>query len=505
MTALWVGITYDRSGRPNKKQSPDLGPRHTGTGYYELRASQKLLFVRAGAQRQRLSSSSRSGMEGAHYFLNIGQDQVYLSSENMATSMLIFSSTTRIRCLLLFFLVARVAIVVQSFTTLHPINLRRLTPPSSASFSKKPNLHLHRNGAPRRATTRSITSDTGINDTATNIGDAGDNQEVFVWSKQWYPILPLSYLQGKDIENKPYPFQLLGRNLVAWKTDGDGTDDTGSTWSVMIDECPHRKAPLSTGKVVGGCNLMCRFHGWQFSSDGTCTDIPMFPREGGDDDNDTKLNSLLKTDAFRVRSFPTKSAGGLLWVYLGDDLDESGAAPSMVPEDALLPEEVAQKSDWIVTSFPVSYMSMVENSFDPSHAPFIHEGIMSYSPERATPMKMFKHLENTTMSASGFTLQHTPYEKKDDPNMTVRRQFLPPTVQKTKFPYFGMDLYFVPSGLRETLVLSNVPLTKMKFDRFIPGSLRCIIYDAAHFIGATGEFNRRFTMVSVSRKGRWRA
>jgi phenylpropionate dioxygenase-like ring-hydroxylating dioxygenase large terminal subunit len=367
-------------------------------------------------------------------------------------------------------------------------------------FSKNP--HRKDGAAPKRFA--SVTSDTTGNDkdaVTTNIADADagdDDQDAFVWSKQWYPVFPLSYLQEQNIENKPFPFQLLGRNLVAWKSDNDNDDtDTDSTWSVMVDECPHRKAPLSTGKVVGGCNLMCRFHGWQFSSDGTCTDIPMFPRgEEGDDDDTTKLNALLqKNDAFRVRSFPTQTAGGLLWVYLGGG---GGAPPTMmIPEGALLPEEVAQTCDWIVASFPVSYMSMVENSFDPAHAPFIHEDVFGFSPEGATPMKMYKLLNNTTMSVSGFTLEHTPYKKNEDPNSTVNRQFLPPTVQITKSPYFSMYLYFVPSGPRETLVLSSLPLPKLKFDRYIPDPLRTILYDTAPFISSTSKSSRRFYMVSV--------
>lgn len=304
----------------------------------------------------------------------------------------------------------------------------------------------------------------------------------FIWSNQWYPVRPISYLE--DIENKPIPFRILGRNLVVWKGN--------STWSVMEDECPHRKAPLSTGKVVDGCNIMCRFHGWQFGSDGKCKDIPMYPLEI--DEGNKKYENLMSK--ISVRSYPTQVAGGLLWTYLGDDVDTNGVPPKEIRSDMILDEDVARKTEFLCNKVPVSFVSMVENSFDPSHAPYIHEGSGDvrggvYSPADALAMKKYDLVPNTTIDTSGFLLQHSPYQKRGSENTMITRQFVPPTVQKSKFPSMDVLLYFVPVDVRQTLVIGAFALPS-KMPKFVPVRAVEVIKDTIHFIYMISEPTRRF-------------
>lgn len=376
---------------------------------------------------------------------------------------------------------------VESFTVTRPPSLHMRRHKANGSIHGKSSILIATSssatyrGPNWEAATRRTSSLHGIDQTKLVDEEimTAQGKDLFVWSKQWYPVIPLSYLL-----DKPFPFRLLGRNLVAWKSED------GSIFTVMEDECPHRKAPLSTGKIVDGCNIMCRYHGWQFDTDGKCTNIPMFPIFDGDDGS--KLKSFINKDVFHARSFPTKAAGGLLWTYLG--VGETEAGP--IPNEALMPEELLENLGWFAYSFPVSYMSMVENSFDPSHAPFIHEGV-TFSPEGATPMLKYKLLDNTTMSTSGFTMEHSPYQKNDTSH-TIRK-FTSPSSQKTISPFFpsGIYLYFVPSGPRETLTITALPLPKIKFSRFIPHSLREMMYDGAHFSFFTSKSNHRFVMVSA--------
>jgi phenylpropionate dioxygenase-like ring-hydroxylating dioxygenase large terminal subunit len=48
----------------------------------------------------------------------------------------------------------------------------------------------------------------------------------------------------------------------------------------MLDECPHRLAPLSQGRVDRTTNCIeCPCHGWQFHANGTLVNIPQLEPE----------------------------------------------------------------------------------------------------------------------------------------------------------------------------------------------------------------------------------
>ena len=84
------------------------------------------------------------------------------------------------------------------------------------------------------------------------------------WTEQWWPI---SYLQDLDPQ-RPNLFTLLERDLVIW------WDQSGESWRVFPDVCPHRLVPLSEGRINGTGQLECPYHGWSFDGDGQCRLIP---------------------------------------------------------------------------------------------------------------------------------------------------------------------------------------------------------------------------------------
>ena len=77
----------------------------------------------------------------------------------------------------------------------------------------------------------------------------------------WHPVA-LSHVVG----TQPRAATLLGEDLVLWR------DDSGQAHA-LADQCPHRGARLSMGRVAGG-QLECPYHGWRFEGGGRCTHIP---------------------------------------------------------------------------------------------------------------------------------------------------------------------------------------------------------------------------------------
>jgi len=80
----------------------------------------------------------------------------------------------------------------------------------------------------------------------------------------WVPALLSSELPQPDAD--PVRVLLLGEHLIAFR------DSTGNI-GLLQHNCPHRGASLFYGRNEEA-GLRCVYHGWKFSADGTCTDMP---------------------------------------------------------------------------------------------------------------------------------------------------------------------------------------------------------------------------------------
>uniref|UniRef100_A0A7S4MQM6 Rieske domain-containing protein n=1 Tax=Odontella aurita TaxID=265563 RepID=A0A7S4MQM6_9STRA len=306
--------------------------------------------------------------------------------------------------------------------------------------------------------------------------------DLFSWERQWYPAFPLEALgdDGSDgkggLSDMPHACKILGRNIVVWRS-GTSEDGKAPSYSALDDTCPHRKTALSTGKIVSGdggagggerCGkslLQCRMHGWKFGPDGSCVDVPMMATEPSSSDR----NAL-----GAASSYPTKVAGEMLWIFMDPTVPESDL-PELPAGAAFEPDD---DKNWVhvFNLNPLSYEVMVENTFDPSHAPFVHEGATiqgggAYSPDEAIPMKRFELVGGDMGAQSGFTVRHTPYReakgggaRADSYKATTTRQFIPPctTVTRGTVPDSEIRISFVPASKRETRVIFSfgIPVPK---------------------------------------------
>ena len=73
-----------------------------------------------------------------------------------------------------------------------------------------------------------------------------------------------------EITDKPVPVRILSEKIVLFrKTDGQV--------AALEDACPHRKLPLSMGRIKGD-QIECGYHGMMFDCSGSCTHAPATDR-----------------------------------------------------------------------------------------------------------------------------------------------------------------------------------------------------------------------------------
>lgn len=153
-------------------------------------------------------------------------------------------------------------------------------------------------------------------------------------------------LKSRSLGRRPVPFELLDGQWVAWR------DQAGQP-QVVEDRCPHRRVPLSLGRVEHG-RLQCGYHGWEFDGTGECTHVPS--RRG--------VGKLC------VPSLPAQERHGYLWVWAGDP---NHADPSRIPD---IPELTDPRFACTRITIPVDCDSRlsIENLLSPQHINFAHAG-----------------------------------------------------------------------------------------------------------------------------------
>ncbi len=178
----------------------------------------------------------------------------------------------------------------------------------------------------------------------------GSNPDIFDCKEAWYPVYYLTDLDKSQLAT----FTLLGRDIVIW------WDKTANSWRVFENQCPHRLAPLSEGRIAEDGLLECPYHGWAFSGDGNCQRIPQ-QIEGGTAETSKRAC---------VASLPTTERQGLLFVWAGQP---ENAAKAKVPIVDPLEESA---DEWVVLNtfrdIPYDAFTLLENVLDVSHVPFTH-------------------------------------------------------------------------------------------------------------------------------------
>ena len=172
---------------------------------------------------------------------------------------------------------------------------------------------------------------------------------------QWY----MAGVSG-EIADGPVARMICNEPIVIFR----GADGKAG---IVVDRCPHRKAPLSSGEVVGN-DIQCGYHGIRFGRDGACTHIP-----GG----------ISPPRNFSARAFPVVERHGFIYLWMGE----------RAPDESLLPD-FFENEDPAWTPVPgylhikANYELMVDNILDLTHVVFVHKTTLAGGGVTDTPLEV---------------------------------------------------------------------------------------------------------------------
>ena len=179
------------------------------------------------------------------------------------------------------------------------------------------------------------------NERLTRVGPGTPGGELL--RRYWQPLCPAAELTARQPKKR---VRIMGEDLLVVRTPAGE--------HICIEErCPHRRASLYLGFLEPD-GVRCCYHGWKYGYDGRCVEQPFEPKKF--------------CERVRLRTFPVRKLGGLLFVYMGPDPER---APLLPRWDVLVRTDRPR----IIHLFPdhhCNWLQIQENTADSVHTYYTH-------------------------------------------------------------------------------------------------------------------------------------
>jgi phthalate 4,5-dioxygenase oxygenase subunit len=164
----------------------------------------------------------------------------------------------------------------------------------------------------------------------------------------WQPIALSRELPEAD--GAPLRVNIMGEELVAFR-------NAKGVVGLADSKCPHRGASLYFGRNED-CAIRCVFHGWKFDMEGKPVELPNVPDDSG------------YYKSVRLRTYPTREFGEVVWAWLGPD----GSEPDKLPGVPQLEFGLLPASHRYVTKKlqECNWAQSIEGALDTAHFSFLH-------------------------------------------------------------------------------------------------------------------------------------
>ncbi len=138
--------------------------------------------------------------------------------------------------------------------------------------------------------------------------------------------------------------------------------------AALSDRCPHRKAPLSSGKIHGD-DIACGYHGIRFHRSGRCTLVP---------------SGTVPGPRFAARAFPVHEQNGLIFIWPGE---AEAADCDLLPDfDKLVAPGWTDVRGLVHVA--ANYQLLMDNVLDLTHVMFLHQSTFGGSGVADAPLQV---------------------------------------------------------------------------------------------------------------------
>jgi phenylpropionate dioxygenase-like ring-hydroxylating dioxygenase large terminal subunit len=190
----------------------------------------------------------------------------------------------------------------------------------------------------------------------------------------------------EEVANALVSVELLDEKIVIFrKIDG--------SFAALEDSCPHRKIPLSMGRLKGD-TVECGYHGLTFDGTGTCVRSPS--------------SNSIPPDA-KVKSYPTMSRYGLVWIWMGDPIL---ADPALIVTIDEWGDERWGTSRGKSMTVDCNYLYLVDNLLDPTHVAWVHQSSFGNADCEDVALKVASAPEGVTVSRWIYDTDPAPFYSK---------------------------------------------------------------------------------------------
>jgi vanillate O-demethylase monooxygenase subunit len=152
---------------------------------------------------------------------------------------------------------------------------------------------------------------------------------------------------GSEVGRSLLPVKLLGEDIVLYRKRDGGV-------AALEDACPHRKLPLSMGRLKED-TVECGYHGLVFDCSGQCVHAPGLARV---------------PRAAVARSYPVEERYGMVWVWMGDP---AKADPAGIVEVDHWGDPAWGMNRGDAMTVRCHYLYLTDNLLDPSHVSWVHQ------------------------------------------------------------------------------------------------------------------------------------